>query len=183
MLLRRSLVLCLVGSAISLMGCAAKVTATIKTPASTRVGAHNPKDGVRYVVLFMQPPLGARTAEWLLFRNDWQAAMQSAADANNLLFVFANNRAEVVLEDGFLIDVQVKAFRYVSGFVGSLLGALTGIGFMDVDVNYQDLRTRRELGSKNFNTSTGALQSTISAASPRQIQAVVNQIVSDLANL
>jgi hypothetical protein len=85
------------------------------------------------------------------------------------------------LESGTVVAVKVNDYRYVSAVARYAVGVLTGNAFIDADVAFLDLKTRRPIGNRNYSTSSSAWQGIFSAMTPKQLEGISTEIVKEVS--
>ncbi len=174
---RRSVLAVLVCAA-TLAGCAATVNQA-QTGASPL--AVVPASTSR-VLLQMTPPANPGTAEdWRAFRGDWQTSMSAAATPRSTTFQLLNDGETPPSEAGTLLRMKVNSYRYVSQGKRYGLGVFSGNAHMDIDVEFVDLPSGTVVGTRKYSTSSSAWQGVFSAMTPKQVEAVSQEIFKELS--
>jgi hypothetical protein len=77
--------------------------------------------------------------------------------------------------------VKVDDYRYLSTGARYGFGVFAGNAFINADAQFRDLQSGRTLGTRKYNTSSSAWQGIFSAMTSKQVEAICNQIVSDIS--
>jgi uncharacterized lipoprotein YajG len=171
---------------VALAGCAATVTQTPSSPSatsSTAVAVPRTQAPAGALVAIVTASAAMRSgSDWSDFLSEWQTSLSAAAAAAKVPFVFAKDEASVPATASILVKVNVNDFKFVSTGKKLMLGILAGNASMDVDVMYVELPANKPFGSKKFSTTSSAWEGVFSAVTPKQVQAVSETIVKEVAS-
>ncbi|WP_291218628.1 hypothetical protein, partial [Hydrogenophaga sp.] len=170
----------LIAGVLLLAGCAATVSQTATSPASP--GAAPQAAGATLVAVVGGSPAMQASSDWSSFLAEWQESLATSAESARMPFVFVKDEASIPSRSSILVRLTVNDFRYVSTNRRYMLGVIAGNAYMDVDAQYIELPANKPFGSKKFNTSSSAWEGIFSAVTPKQVRAVSDLIVKDVAS-
>lgn len=170
--------LTLVFSIVLLAGCAATVNQS--TPSSSAVVPRAQVPAGALALLVTASATMQSSADWPAFVEEWETSMTYAAGQAKTPFVFVKDGTAVPTGTATLVRVTVNDFKYVSQVKRYMLGILAGNAWMDVYAEYFDLPANTPFGAKKFNTSSSTIEGVFSAMTPKQVQAVSDQILKDV---
>lgn len=166
-------------AALTLTGCAASVQ---RPEGQASAPALNiPAVSAKRVVLNVQlAPNHIQDEGWKAFEKEWNDIARERVTAQGLDFDTQDGSAKTQSAAGTLIVVKVKDYKYVG--VGSRMwaGAMTGNAYIDADVEFRDLRTGKVYGERAYNTSSNAWQGVFAAVTPKQIYALVDEMLVEI---
>jgi hypothetical protein len=157
-------------------GCAVPVKST---GTETKLGV--PSASSRKVVLMVmgKPEWEADEAYGLLVQ-EWQTAMNAAATDAKMSYAYFAPGAKPAPEAATLVKVKVNEFKFASATKRWTLEGLGSKAFIDADVSFNDMQSGRELGTRKYSSSAGALQGVFSAMTEGQLQAIATAIVKEV---
>ncbi|MBW0172445.1 MAG: DUF4410 domain-containing protein [Hydrogenophaga sp.] len=165
-------------TAVFLTGCAATVTRDAKAPAASGASPAAAKTVVLEVY-------GARNIgsgeDWDALLEEWQTSMSAAAASKGAQFKLAKAEAARPSGPAVLVKMKVNDFRYVSQAKRYAVGVFAGNAFMDLDVEFVELPQLKTFANRKFQTSSSAWQGVFSAMTPKQVEAVSKEIMSEVA--
>ena len=162
---------------IVLGGCAAGVT---RQAAEGGKLAPAPAAATRIVLSLSAKPSLPAGGDWLAFRDEWQTSMSAATAAAGIGFKFAAAEDAMPAEPATLVKLIVNDFRYVSQSTRYAVGIFAGNAFMDVEAQFVEAPSGRVLGTRKYATSSSAWQGVFSAMTPKQVEAVAQEIVKEV---
>lgn len=163
---------------VLLTGCAAQV----QRSGSNVAAASLPAEAKSKIVLVVRgSDAVARSADWPLMREEWRAALSQAAAAQGLGFAYQEKEPRTA-GTGTLVTVMVSDYRYVATGTRYGLGVFTGNAFVNSEVTFADFKTGRVVGSRQYNTSSSAMQGVFSAMTSKQVQGIATEIVKDVGS-
>jgi hypothetical protein len=160
-----------------LAGCAATVNQAQPGTATLSVA---PAAAARVVLQMTPPPASGNTEDWRAFREEWQTSMSAAAAPRAASFKLLNDGEAPPAEAATLLKMKVNDYRYVSQAKRFAIGVFSGNAFMDIDVEFVELPSGKVLGTRKYGTSSSAWQGVFSAMTPKQVEAVSQEIFKDL---
>ena len=162
---------------VALAGCAATVARdAANAPAPITVSPA----AAKRIHLVITPAPGVETgADWTRLVADWQTSMTAAAYGRGASFALARP-GETPDGAGVLLNMQVNQFRYMSEGTRALVGVFAGNASLDVDVAFVELPQGNTRGKRNYKTSSSAWQGVFSAMTPKQVDAIANEIVAEI---
>ncbi len=83
-------------------------------------------------------------------------------------------------EAGTLVVVRVKDYKHVTVGMRLMLGAMTGNAYVDSKVEFRDLATGELRGERSYNTSSSAVQGIFAPVTPKQIYALVDEVIGEI---
>lgn len=161
-----------------LSGCAATVT---RSTAAAAPAAASPAAGKKILMEVSAAPGIATGEDWDAFLDEWRTSMSAAASRQGASFTLAQSGAAPKSEPAVLVNMKVNDFKYVSQAKRYAVGVFSGNAFMDVDIELIEYPLGKSLGVRKFQTSSSAWQGVFSAMTPKQVEAVSNEIVGDIA--
>lgn len=120
------------------------------------------------------------SSDWQAFVDEWQSSMSAEAAAAGIGFTLIKGRESPLSETSTLVKITVNDFRYMSQGMRFAVGVLAGNAFMDIDVEFIEMPSRKVAGFRKYETSTSGGQGIFSAATPKQVQAVAADIVKEI---
>jgi hypothetical protein len=164
-------------TAAFLTGCAATVTRDAPASGTVLVSPA----AARTVVLEIAGVGNIGAGEdWTAFLEEWQTSMAAAAASKGVSFTLAKPDVAMPAGPAVLVKMKVNDFRYVSQAKRYAIGVLAGNAFMDLDVEFVELPLLKTVGTRKFKTASSAWQGVFSAMTPKQVEAVSNEIISDV---
>lgn len=169
-------------AALSAVVLLSSCAASVRDPSSSSsLQAGNRK--VTKVALTLTGSSAARNSkDWEHFKSEWKTAMASSASSAGLGYSYHGSAPGTGAAGTTSVVVHVKDYRYVSTGARYGLGVMTGNAYVDSTATFRDLKTGKSLGTKNYSTSSTAWQGIFSAMTDKQVQAICDQIVKDVAN-
>jgi hypothetical protein len=163
---------------VMLAGCAASVQRSDGTQSKIAVPANDAK----HVVLFVQGVKKAsESKDWELLRTEWRTAIVAAAGERGITSTYWDTDQAATTETGTLVVINVNDYRYLSPGARYGFGIMTGNAYMDADASFYELPARKLLGSRKYNTSSTAWQGVFSAMTEKQVKAICDDIVREIA--
>ena len=160
-----------------LAGCAA----TVNRPASTATEARLAiPPGTRAVQVILVPAPQLQLGEdWTALLEEWKTSLDSASEQQKFEAKLLDREPEIVETATVLARVTVNDYRYVSQAKRYGIGVLSGNAFLDLNVDFFAPPEKRVIGSRKFATSSSAWEGVFSAMTPKQVEAVANEIVKE----
>jgi hypothetical protein len=166
--------------ALALTGCAAQ----LRTPAAHHADAGRlatPAVATTQVgVLMTASPAMRAAAGWPAFRSEWRSAFKGATTAAGLRTHFFETEPSENLPGTVLVRITINDYRQVSTGMRWAFGSFTGNAYVDADVEFIELPTKRSLGSRRYSTSSSAWEGMFSAMTNKQIAALAGAMVGEL---
>ena len=168
----------LTASALLLLtGCAATVQAP--APGPDRLAA--PAVATTQVGLLVTGTPAMRAAPgWPAFRAEWRDAFKTASAAAGLRMAYFETFPTEHLPGTVLVRITVNDYRHVASGMRWALGVITGNAFVDADVEFIELPSRRSLGSRRYSTSSSHWQGVLSAMTDKQLATLAGAMVQEL---
>lgn len=170
----------LTASALLLAGCAA----TVQTPAppatdTPRLAA--PAVATTQVGLMVTATPAMRAeADWPAFRSEWRNAFKTATASAGLRMHYFETEPSENLPGTVLLRITVKDYRHISTGTRWALGALTGNAYVEAEVDFIELPTKRSLGKRRYSSSSSAWEGVFSAMTDKQLAALAAAVVQAL---
>ena len=168
----------LTASALLLLtGCATTVQAP--APGPDRLAA--PVVATTQVGLLVTGTPAMRAAPgWPAFRAEWRDAFKTASAAAGLRMAYFDTFPTEHLPGTVLVRIAVNDYRHVDSGMRWALGVITGNAFVDADVEFIELPSRRILGGRRYSTSSSHWQGVLSAMTHKQLAALAYAMVQEL---
>ena len=117
--------------------------------------------------------------DWIRLRQEWNEALKNeAARAGYRLTEYhVANPAE---KDGVGIKINVTNFRYLTPGARYAAGVMVGNAWINSSADYSDLKSGRLIGTRTYDTSSSAWEGVMSAMTQEQVEAIAQQIISDI---
>ncbi len=175
-------------SALTLGGCAATVdrgtpaSSTAAAPAQQQPSMKIPAEAGKRLVLNMQldPKLAATDTGWAGFKKEWIDITKEQATGKGMSFATQDSEAKGTGEQGTLVVVRIKDYRYVTVGQRLAFGVFSGNAYIDSKVEFRDLATGKLYGERAYNTSSSAWGGVFSAMTPKQIYALADEIIGEI---
>ena len=168
-------------AAVLLAGCAATVQRPASPEASSEKAIAVPAT-TRHLIVVLQPGPGiARDENWAALREEWVTSLTAIAPRHGLRGTVADNAPARLGNDDLLVNVRVNEYRYRSQAARYGFGVMTGNAYMYLDLTYKAPPDGRVIGNRNVSTKSSAWQGIFSAMTPKQVEAVVGDIVATAA--
>ncbi len=169
----------LVAAALALTGCAATVS---RPEGQTSAPAMKiPAEATKRVVLNLQlAPSHPQDEAWRTFKQVWVDIARERVSAQGLAFDTQDGPAKSQGEAGTLLVVKINDYRHVG--VGARMwgGIMTGNAYIDADVQFRDLKRGTSYGERSYNTSSSAGHGVFGAMTPKQIYALVDEMLVEI---
>lgn len=164
----------LVAAAVALTGCAA----TVDKGAG---GGLQPAARAGTAALLIQgTPAVQASADWHTFRAEWRTAFSAAAGAKGLKSEYLESPAPQA-PGTVLVKVFVNDYRYLTPGARYGLGVMTGNAFIDAEAEFVEYPGERSLGKRKFATSSSAWQGIFSAMTDKQVRAISDEMIAEIA--
>ncbi len=168
--------LAVIATALLLSACAATVT---RPTGQAAVQAAAP---VRNVALqITAPPTIQASSDWRTFQAEWRSAFEAAANAKGLASSYLEGTAAEPAPGSVLVKVDVNDYRYITPLARFGLGIMSGNAYVDANAQYIQYPGGTVIGERKFSTSSSAWQGVFSAMTDKQVRAISDEIVTDLA--
>ena len=165
-------------SALILSGCAATVQRTSVSESPLTVSEAAAKN----VVMVVQgSDVASKSDDWEKLRKEWRSAMEGAAEESGSVFSYHDAISELPQKNGTLVVINVNDYRYVSQGARFMVGVMTGNAFIDADVSFFELPTKKPIGTRSYKTSSSAGQGIFSPMTAKQIQGISGEIMRELS--
>jgi hypothetical protein len=160
-----------------LTGCAATVQRTYGTQPTLDIHASSAQ---KIVMTIKGNDVVSASSDWKQLQEEWWTAMSTAAATAGIAFAYERGDISPTSESGTLIIVTVNDYRYVSAAARFAVGIATGNAYIDADVAFIDLQSRRPIGNRKYSTSSSAVQGIFSAMTPKQLESISTEIVKEI---
>ena len=172
---------CLLLVSSLLAGCAA----TVQRPSSPDDVAEQViavPAATRHLIVVLEPGSGiARDENWQALREVWVTSLSAIAPQKGLRGSVLDEAPGRLDADDLLVTVLVKEYRYRSQAARYGFGVMTGNAYMYLDLEYKAPPDGRVIGHRSVSTKSTAWQGIFSAMTPKQVEAVVADIVETAA--
>jgi hypothetical protein len=117
--------------------------------------------------------------DWIRLRQEWNEALKNEADraGYHLTESHVANPAE---KEGVGIKINVTNFRYLTPGSRYVAGVMVGNAWINSSADYSDLKSGRLIGTRTYDTSSSAWEGVMSAMTQEQVEAIAQQIISDI---
>jgi hypothetical protein len=119
-------------------------------------------------------------SDWQAFVDEWLTSMSAETSTAGIGFSLLKGEEPAPSEPSTLVKITVNDFRYMSQAKRYATGVLAGNAYMNLDVEFVEMPSRKIAGTRKYNTSTSGGQGIFSAATPKQVQAVAADIVNEV---
>ncbi|MGF6222706.1 DUF4410 domain-containing protein [Pseudomonas frederiksbergensis] len=163
--------------AISLLsGCAASVKS-----GGTETLAIQESAKQNLVVNFQGNSKVLQNEDWPRLKQEWNAALQN--EATRAGYSLTETQAlSSSGKDGVDIKINVTNFRYLTPGARYGAGVMVGNAWVNSSADYSDLKSGRLIGTRTYDTSSSAWEGVMSAMTKEQVEAIAQQIISDIKN-
>jgi hypothetical protein len=163
--------------AISLLsGCAASVKS-----GGTETLAIQESAKQNLVVNFQGNSKVQQNEDWPRLKQEWNAALQN--EATRAGYSLTETQASSPSgKDGVDIKINVTNFRYLTPGARYGAGVMVGNAWVNSSADYSDLKSGRLIGTRTYDTSSSAWEGVMSAMTKEQVEAIAQQIISDIKN-
>lgn len=159
-----------------LTGCASTVTSS-GGAGGLNIQAANTK---KVVMTVKAKEDTAKSSDWQQLRQEWNNQMTAVTKTTGIAYQFQEKDITSSAEEGTLVGVRVNDYRYVTESSRILVGVMTGNAWMDVDVEFRDLKTGNLIGTRNYQTKSSAWEGVFSAMTEKQLESICTEIVSEI---
>ena len=168
----------LIASAALISGCAATISRDSQQSAAVAVN----KAASKNLYLEVSAPTGTYSLDdWNALLEEWSTSMGAMTTEKGINFKMVKTADLDSSTNGVLIKMKVNDFRYVSQVKRYAVGIFSGNAYLDLDVEFIELPTMKRIASRKYQTSSSAWQGVFSPMTPKQVQAVSKEIVSEVA--
>jgi hypothetical protein len=117
--------------------------------------------------------------DWIRLRQEWNEALKNEADRAGYRLTESHvaNPAE---KEGVGIKINVTNFRYLTPGSRYVAGVMVGNAWINSSADYSDLKSGRLIGTRTYDTSSSAWEGVMSAMTQEQVEAIAQQIISDI---
>jgi len=120
------------------------------------------------------------SAHWQTFRAEWRTAFDTAATSAGLGFSCFETEPSSQPAGTTLVRISVNDHRYLTSGARYGFGVMTGNAFIDADVHFIEMPSKRPLGTREYATASTTWQGIFSAMTDKQVAALSTEIVQDL---
>lgn len=132
----------------------------------------------KHLVLVLEPGPGiSRDENWAALREEWVTSLSAIAPQHGLRGTVVDTAPGKLDAGDLLVNVHVKDYRYKSQAARYGLGVMTGNAHLTLDLTYKAPPDGRVIGTRSVSTTSSAWQGIFSAMTPKQVEAVVTDIV------
>ncbi|MCJ8206263.1 hypothetical protein [Pseudomonas sp. RGM2987] len=117
--------------------------------------------------------------DWPRLKQEWNEALR--AEATRAGYNLAETGAPGPQgKEGVGIKINVTNFRYLSPGARYGAGVMVGNAWVNSSADYSDLKSGRLIGTRTYDTTSSAWEGVMSAMTQKQVQAISQQIISDI---
>lgn len=165
-----------VAALLILSGCAATVQKSADASTIHSTGH------IKEVALLITGPSSIQSsADWQTFRAEWRTAFAAAASERNIHSIYLEHAPERLPAGTVLVSVFVNDYRYITPGARFGFGIMTGNAFIDANADFVEFPSAKKIGSQKFSTSSSAWQGVFSAMTDKQVRAISDDILTELA--
>lgn len=164
---------------VLLTGCAASVNNTSSSAPPLKTTSASAKSITLNLSGDKQHTEGS---DWAKLKAAWQSGMKNAATAIGASYAEQDGKPRATGQDGTVVAIQIKDYRYLGTGTRYGLGAFSGNAFVDANVKFINARTGTVMGERNYNTTSSAWQGIFSPMTDKQIEALSTEIVREIQN-
>lgn len=164
-----------------LMGCAANVQRAASPEDTSQQVIAAPADTRHLVVVLVPGPDIARDENWAALREEWVASLSAIAPQHGLRGSVVDQPPSTWEAGDLQAHVLVNDYRYRSQAARYGFGVMTGNAYMYLDITYKAPPDGRVIGTRTVSTKSTAWQGVFSAMTPKQVEAVVADIVQTVS--
>ncbi len=117
--------------------------------------------------------------DWIRLRQEWNQALKDEATRAGYRLT-ESHVADPAVKDGVGIKINVTNFRYLTPGARYAAGVMVGNSWINSSADYSDLKSGRLIGSRTYDTSSSAWEGVMSAMTQKQVEAIAQQIISDI---
>ena len=181
-----------VSTIVLLAGCAATVqrgpdsnpgsaTSSANSAIPAQASMRIPADSGKRMVLNLQlDPKHPKDSGWEAFRKEWYDIGKEQASAKGMAFATQEGEPKGTREAGTLVVVRINDYKHVTVGMRLMLGIMTGNAFIDSKVEFRDLATGELRGERIYNTASSAMQGIFAPVTPKQIYALVDEVIGEI---
>ena len=163
---------------VALAGCAATVQLPENAGPKLAVSAAASKQ----VVLVVD---GSKTSkeskDWEQFRGEWRTAIEAAGKERGVAVLYQDSATPVAQQPAVLAWVNINDYRYITQGARFAVGIMTGNAFVDAEVTFYEWPANTAMGTRKYNTTSSAGQGIFAAMTEKQVKAICDQIVKEVA--
>jgi len=164
---------CVIALAL-LTGCAASVKSGGSEALAIQESAKQ-----NLVVSFKGNDKVLQNEDWPLLQRDWNEALQAEAKSAGYGITESKSLSSAT-RDGVGITINVSNFRYLTPGARYGAGIMVGNAWVNSSADFSDLKSGALIGSRTYDTSSSAWEGVMSAMTKKQVQAIAQQIISDI---
>jgi hypothetical protein len=142
-----------------------------------------PAASAKHLVLNMTGSSDVTNAkDWPKFQKEWRDNFAEYAKADGVTFEVQEGEGNSTGQPGTLLKVYVNDYRFVG--IGSriMFGVMTGNAYIDAKATFCDLNDGKEIGQRVYNTSSTAWAGIFATMTPKQVDAIGQQVFAELKN-
>jgi hypothetical protein len=117
--------------------------------------------------------------DWIRLRQEWNEALKNEA-ARAGYRLTENHVANPAEKDGVGIKINVTNFRYITPGARYAAGVMVGNAWINSSADFSDLKSGRMIGTRTYDTSSSAWEGVMSAMTQEQVEAIAQQIITDI---
>lgn len=162
---------------LALAGCAATVTRSGPAPAPLSVSpAATRAVFVKLEAAPGMPPGG----NWETFKTDWRDGMSIAAGRSGMLMSWIDSGEARTDDPAVLVVVKVRNYQYVALEQRVGAGILAGNAYVNTEVDFYELPTKKLLGSRVYGTTTSPIEGIFAPTTRKQVLSISDEVITDI---
>ena len=140
-------------------------------------------DATRHLIVVLEPgPEIERDENSAALREEWVTSLSAIAPRHGLRGTVMDRAPGSLGAGDLLVNVRVNDYRYRSQAARYGFGVMTGNAYLYLDLAYKAPPDGRVIGTRSVSTKSTAWQGVFSAMTPKQVEAVVTDIVETVVS-
>jgi hypothetical protein len=160
-----------------LSGCAASVK---RGSSDAPLLAMPPTASAKLVLNVTGSQASTSAGDWRDFKQEWSENFAEQAQAAGLPFEMQEGPAKATGQNGTLLTVDVKDYRFIRPGTRYAVGVMAGNAFIESTLTFSDLKTGAKFGTQTANTSSSAWEGIFSAMTNKQVEAIAKDAVAQV---
>jgi hypothetical protein len=162
---------------ISLSGCAATVTKSGPSQPLLTTSAIASK----FVIMQVQAAPGMPLAgSWEQLLVDWRDGVAIAAGHSGKRVFWQEGQRSDYTDPAVMIIVKIRNYQYMTPESRIGMGIFAGNAYVNAEVDFYELPSKKLLGTKIYGTSTSAAEGILSATTRKQVIAMSSEVIGEL---
>jgi len=120
--------------------------------------------------------------DWQGFKQEWKEYFAEQAALANVAFEMQEGPSKPTGENGVLLSVFIKDYRFIRPGTRYAVGIMAGNAFIESTLTFSDLKTGESFGSRSANTSSSAAQGIFSPMTNKQVEAIAIDVFKEVTS-